>query len=644
MAQTRNDHISQHEPNDATLVAQIRSGKREAFDLLLMRYAPSVLRLCTRLLGTSTEAEDVAQEAALQAFLGLDHLRDPACFGAWFHAIAANLARLHLRRRRVLPLAPLGEDLATRLLWSHAEPTLEEIQAAHEIHDAILEALGELSVVNRQAVIGFYLQGYTYTELARLLGVSVSTVKGRLYEGRRHLKRMLQPLADALLHPSSLQRKEERMTDTIPAASELVELQIDSVRMLLLTRQRFVILREEQSRFGLPIRLSPMEAEALSTALDIQRDADGLPFPQNLSQRLLASLSARVERIVVNALAEQTFYATLTLVQGKQTHELDVRLSDALALAVREKVPLYATRALLDAAAHLDLGTGAADPTPEEIQAWKANQPGLGREERMRREEVLQQAITRRRRSRPDDFSERLWAFLLEELTDARDDVSLGELRVLDLAARLQAHEVTWEGQTMVALHIPDQHASSWMLVTPSEWRRLDKAFKGLQHTEKIEQPTPVKPVPDVLPVQIQQQVEASLSRLLEGSPIRTVFLLNPHGELSAWKGPDTEDVIRRFSQQWSLETTRQNPLANEHELERQLGHQPQRASGAGAGDGKAIREFPAPIGGIIGSMIYHDWKLVVLCEQKSFREGREEVKERVNQATRELHTLISQA
>src|SRR5215471_1069999 len=174
MAQTRNDHISQHEPNDATLVAQIRSGKREAFDLLLMRYAPSVLRLCTRLLGTSTEAEDVAQEAALQAFLGLDHSRDPACFGAWFHAIAANLARLHLRRRRALPLAPLaplGEDLATRLLWSPASPTLEEIQTAHEIHDAILEALGELSVVNRQAENGFYLQGYTYTELARLLGV-----------------------------------------------------------------------------------------------------------------------------------------------------------------------------------------------------------------------------------------------------------------------------------------------------------------------------------------------------------------------------------------------------------------------------------------------------------------------------------------
>lgn len=56
MAHTGNDQNDQHKPNDVTLVAQICSGEREAFDLLLMRYAPSVLRLCTRLLGASAEA------------------------------------------------------------------------------------------------------------------------------------------------------------------------------------------------------------------------------------------------------------------------------------------------------------------------------------------------------------------------------------------------------------------------------------------------------------------------------------------------------------------------------------------------------------------------------------------------------------
>ena len=642
MAHTGEDQYHQQEPNDATLVAQLRSGKREAFDILLMRYAPSVLRLCTRLLGTSDEAQDVAQEAALQAFLGLDHLRDPAHFGAWFHAIAANLARSELRRRHVHPLAALGDDPSARLLWSNAAPTLDEIHAAREIHDAILDALNDLSVVNRQAVIGFYLEGYSYTELARLLGVSVSTIKGRLFEGRRHLKMKLQPLADALLQPSSTQRKECTMADTTMDTSELVELHIDSIRMLLLTRQRLVILREEQSRLGLPIRLNTAEAEALSTALGLQRDEDAYPFPQDLSQRLLESLGAHIQRIVVNTLAEQTFYATLTLVQGEQTHELDVRLSDALALAVRIKVPIYATRALLDAAAHLDLSTQAADPTLQEIQAWKTNQSGLGREEHMRREEVLHRAMTQRRRSRPDNFSERLWAFILGGLTGARDDISISELRALDLAARLRAHEVTWEGESMVVLHIPDQQTNAWMLVPPKEWRRLDKALNGILQTQQTEPPAPTKPIPDVLPVQIQQQVDVVLSHLIEHSAIRTVLLLNPHGTLSAWKGPDTPDVLLEFSNQLSSEMSKHSPLANEHELQRQLGHQPQKVSVRG--DRKASREFPAEIGGVIMSTLSHDWKLVVLLEQKYERAGGEEVKERVNQTTRELHDLISQA
>jgi hypothetical protein len=239
-------------------------------------------------------------------------------------------------------------------------------------------------------------------------------------------------------------------------------------------------------------------------------------------------------------------------------------------------------------------------------------------------------------------LSERLWAFLLEELTGARDDVSLGELRALDLPAVLQAREVTWEGQAMVALHVPDQHPPSWMLVPPKEWRRLDDALKGLQKTEQPEQPGPASPVPDVLPVHIQQQVEVSLSHLLEESTIRTVFLLNPHGAVSVLKGPDTEEVILKFSQLWSLETGGRNPLANEHELERQLGHQQQRASGAG--DEQAIREFPAQLSSIIVHRISGDWKVVVLGEQNHGREGRKEVKARVNQAIRELRDLLSQA
>jgi len=142
-----------HEPSDAALVELTLTGEREAFGPLLLRYYASVGRLCRRLLGSTLEAQDIAQEAALQAFLGLAELSAPARFGAWLHAIAANLARMELRRRRTLSLDALPDDAPMVVLWAAAAHTPEEIHAAREVHDTIVAALSELSAVNREVAI-----------------------------------------------------------------------------------------------------------------------------------------------------------------------------------------------------------------------------------------------------------------------------------------------------------------------------------------------------------------------------------------------------------------------------------------------------------------------------------------------------------
>ena len=127
--------------DDATLVASVLAGEREAFDILLARYSSSVQSLCTALLGNAFEAQDIAQEASLQAFLGLARLQEPARFAAWFHAIAANLARSALRRHRECALSRLRDDAMREVLWIDASPTLEEHQMLREIHETILQAL-----------------------------------------------------------------------------------------------------------------------------------------------------------------------------------------------------------------------------------------------------------------------------------------------------------------------------------------------------------------------------------------------------------------------------------------------------------------------------------------------------------------------
>ncbi len=194
--------------DDATLVASVLAGEREAFDILLQRYSSGALRLCTTLLGNTIEAQDIAQEASLQAFLGLSRLREPARFASWFHTIAANLARSALRRHHEFSLHTLSDDATLQMVWIDAPSTPEKYQTESEISETFLLALQNLSDVNRQAVIGFYLQGYNYEELAQLLNVPVSTVKGRLFQGRQQLKTLLQPLADTYLQP--IKRKQRK--------------------------------------------------------------------------------------------------------------------------------------------------------------------------------------------------------------------------------------------------------------------------------------------------------------------------------------------------------------------------------------------------------------------------------------------------
>ena len=133
----KQDRDRDADQDDANLVASVLAGEREAFDMLLQRYWSSVLHLCTTLLGNTFEAQDIAQEAAFQAFLGLSRLREPARFSAWFHAIAANLARMALRRRRELPLYTLSDEDMTQTFCIDSPPTPEEYQMEREIQESI---------------------------------------------------------------------------------------------------------------------------------------------------------------------------------------------------------------------------------------------------------------------------------------------------------------------------------------------------------------------------------------------------------------------------------------------------------------------------------------------------------------------------
>ena len=85
--------------SDSTLVSAATAGDKRAFAILFERHRPTLLALCRRMCGDRIQAEDAAQEAAIQALLSIDRLRRPERFGSWLAGIGLNICRLWLRRR-----------------------------------------------------------------------------------------------------------------------------------------------------------------------------------------------------------------------------------------------------------------------------------------------------------------------------------------------------------------------------------------------------------------------------------------------------------------------------------------------------------------------------------------------------------------
>jgi bifunctional DNase/RNase len=128
----------------------------------------------------------------------------------------------------------------------------------------------------------------------------------------------------------------------------MIEMTIDSIRVSLMNYQRVVILKEKVSDRYLPISIGPAEADAI--AVKLQGVAVPRPLTHDLLSSVIDTLGASVNSIVVNDLKNDTFFARVILdIDGKQV-EVDSRPSDALALAVRTGVPIYAEETVLDKA------------------------------------------------------------------------------------------------------------------------------------------------------------------------------------------------------------------------------------------------------------------------------------------------------
>jgi len=130
--------------------------------------------------------------------------------------------------------------------------------------------------------------------------------------------------------------------------SDMVEVVIDSIRVSLMSQQRIVILREVNAERYLPIWIGVYEAEAITIAL--QEVEVARPLTHDLLKNIFTSLNARIIRVEVSSLKDDTFYGNIVAEVDGKTLNVDARPSDALNLAVRAHVPILVDRSVMDAA------------------------------------------------------------------------------------------------------------------------------------------------------------------------------------------------------------------------------------------------------------------------------------------------------
>ncbi|HEX2422616.1 MAG TPA: bifunctional nuclease family protein [Actinomycetota bacterium] len=131
----------------------------------------------------------------------------------------------------------------------------------------------------------------------------------------------------------------------------MIEMELTGVRVELPTNQPIVLLRERGGERYLPIWIGAAEAAAI--ALSLQGVVTPRPMTHDLLKNILEDLTVEVQRIVVTELRDSTFYATIALQRGTDGFEVSSRPSDAIALAVRMAVPIFAEEGVLDEASIL---------------------------------------------------------------------------------------------------------------------------------------------------------------------------------------------------------------------------------------------------------------------------------------------------
>jgi len=169
------------QPTDEALVRAARLGDHEAFQGIVERHGPAMYRYAVRLVGDTTDAGEVTQEAFVSAWRSLPSFAGRSSLRTWLIRLVYRRAADLQRHRRA---TPIGDDLLSRLTPPAADNPLQTVLDA-ELLAALQQALNELPWHQRATWLLREVEEMSYEEISIALAMSIGAVRGHLYRGRR---------------------------------------------------------------------------------------------------------------------------------------------------------------------------------------------------------------------------------------------------------------------------------------------------------------------------------------------------------------------------------------------------------------------------------------------------------------------------
>ena len=176
--------------DDVQLIHRILSGDDAAFDILVEKYQKSVHALVWRKIGDFHYAEEITQDALLQAYTKLSTLKNPHQFAGWLYVIANRRCIDWMRKQKpaMQSLENIPMEEIEAVSYRHHVSEQQQIRSTERYHEIVKKLLAKLPESERTVVTLYYLGEMTTKEISKFLGVSVKTISSRLTRARKRLK------------------------------------------------------------------------------------------------------------------------------------------------------------------------------------------------------------------------------------------------------------------------------------------------------------------------------------------------------------------------------------------------------------------------------------------------------------------------